>query len=239
MSQAIIETINISISYDGTSVIENFNFSCNIGEFVAIVGKSGAGKSSFLNVLAGFIPHTGEVKTTGSIGYVFQNYALFPWMTVEQNIRFGLEKLDRSEKKQRSEDILKRIDMLDYADRYPNQLSGGQIQRVALARALAPDPNVLLMDEPYGALDPLTRDKMQDWLASIWRESNKTILFVTHNIEEAIFLANRIIVIKDQKLVADIEVPFSYPRHNDLRFSEHFLDMKLAVLNYMENNSTS
>jgi len=183
------------------------------------------------------VPYEGEIEAPSSVGYVFQSYALFPWMTVKKNIEFGLNGLDKIERHKRVKQMLEQIDMAEYAKRYPSQLSGGQVQRVALARALAPNPAVLFMDEPYGALDHHTREKMQDWLLSVWKDTRKTVLFVTHYIEEAIFLADRIIVVNGKKFVADLAVPFSRPRDAEVRFSKTFLDMKHQVLEYMENGA--
>lgn len=229
----IIRVNDLSIYYESNCILRNVNFNCKNGEFVSVVGKSGIGKSSFLNALAGFIPYEGTISIPAKFGYVFQNFALFPWLTVKQNIEFGLEHLTSNEKYIRTKEMLEKIEMVNQSKYYPFKLSGGQIQRAALARALAPDPQVLLMDEPYGALDHHTRDKMQSWLLSIWNDLKKTVLFVTHYIEEAIFLADRVIVINNKKFVADIQIPFSRPRNEDLRFSEHFLDVKLSILNYM------
>jgi len=224
----------LSVSYGSFRALAEIGFECRAGEFVAIVGKSGGGKTSFLNALAGFIPYEGEVQAPERVGYVFQNYSLFPWMTVAQNIEFGLGPLPRSERKKRVTEILARIEMAEFRKRYPSQLSGGQIQRVALARALAPDPDLLLMDEPYAALDHHTRERMQDWLLAVLQETPKIVIFVTHFIEEAIYLADRIIVLKEKKFVSDLKTPFQRPRTREMRFSEQFLDMKQRVLSYME-----
>lgn len=237
MNKEYIKVDNVSISYGKYRALNKISFECRDGEFISIVGRSGSGKTTFLNALAGFVPYEGYIKMPKSIGYVFQQFALFPWMTVEKNIAFGLGYMSRLECKKRVDEMLKQVDMIDFKKRYPNQLSGGQVQRVALARSLAPNPDVLLMDEPYGSLDHHTRDKMQDWLLSIWKESRKTILFVTHYVEEAIYLSDRIIIIRDKKSVQNVQVPFSRPRTNELRFSERFLDMKLQILNFMENNN--
>ena len=237
MHKGYIMTENLTVSYQDTVILSDIHFTCSDSEFVAIVGKSGTGKSTFLKALADFIPYTGKIEMPESFGYVFQNYALFPWMTVETNIGFGLEGCSRSQRKKRVQEMLEKIEMTGYEKKYPAQLSGGQVQRVALARALAPDPEVMLMDEPYGALDHHTREKMQSWLLSIWKETQKTILFVTHYIEEAVFLADRIIVVSDKKFIADIPVPFSRPRSDQMRFSNDFLKTKFDVLEYMQETS--
>lgn len=234
-NQAQIRVTQLSVAYNDFIALDTIDFKCKDGEFVSLVGKSGTGKSTFLNALSGFVPYQGKVEIRASVGYVFQNYALFPWMNVEKNIEFGLAGMERSQRRRRVREMLERIEMAEYARRFPSQLSGGQVQRVALARALAPDPDVLLMDEPYGALDHHTRDKMQDWLLNVWNESRKTVLFVTHYIEEALFLSDRVIVIRNKGFVADVNVPFARPRCDDLRFSERFLDMKHTVLDYMQD----
>lgn len=235
MKQAnnIIEVEQLSIKYDDKSILKNVNFSCYAGEFVSIVGKSGTGKSSFLNALANFIPYTGHIKIPSDIGYIFQNYALFPWMTVEDNIGFGIENKSKSEKQNITKELLSKIDMNSFSQRYPSQLSGGQIQRVALARAFAKNPSIILADEPYGALDHHTRDKMHEWLLSILNKSIKTVIFVTHYIEEAIFLSDRVIVLKDSSFVANIEITFAKPRTNQLKFSADFIAMKEKILSFM------
>lgn len=233
MSPGVIEARGVSIAYGGFEALKDVDFTCRAGEFVAIVGRSGTGKTSFLNALAGLIPYEGEIEVREPVGYVFQHHALFPWMTVEKNIEFGVADRPSAERRQRVHEMLRRIELSEQARRYPSQLSGGQIQRVALARTLAPDPEILLMDEPYAALDHLTRERMQSWLLSIWQETGKTVLFVTHYIEEAVFLADRIVVVRDSRFVANLEVPFPRPRHEDIRFMERFLDVKHEVLAHM------
>jgi ABC-type nitrate/sulfonate/bicarbonate transport system ATPase subunit len=231
----VIEVSGLGISYGRRRVLDAVDFRCGHGEFVAIVGRSGTGKSSFLNAIADFIPYEGTIAVAATCGYVFQSFSLFPWMTVEDNIAFGLLSQPASLRRSRVGEMLARIEMSEYARRYPMQLSGGQVQRVALARALAPDPAILLMDEPYSSLDHLTREKMQSWLLSLWNEMRKTVLFVTHYIEEAIFLADRVVVLRDGRFVKDIAVPYSRPRHDDLRFTERFLDFKHLILDHMGN----
>lgn len=185
--------------------LKDIDLAVEKGEFVCLLGPSGCGKSTLLNAVAGFIlPSSGAVLVEGSEvsapgpdrGVVFQEYALFPWMTVFQNISFGLEiqGMPSDKRVQRVEDLLEKLGLTEFRERYPKDLSGGMRQRVAIARILAIDSPILLMDEPFGALDALTRRNLQDELLRIWKESGKTIIFVTHSIEESLYLADRIIV---------------------------------------------
>jgi len=185
--------------------LKDINLTVQQGEFVCLLGPSGCGKSTLLNAVAGFQPPSaGEIVIEGTQilepgpdrGMVFQEYALFPWMTVAQNIAFGLE-IQKKEKAEIDLTVNQLLDLLhlkDFRDRFPKDLSGGMRQRVAIARVLALDSPIMLMDEPFGALDALTRRNLQDELLRIWEKLNKTILFVTHSIEESIYLADRIVV---------------------------------------------
>ncbi len=231
MSQ--IEVKNLSVSYGHSTVLSGINFSAEKGEFVAIVGKSGSGKTTFLQALAGMILFSGEISIPFKRGMVFQNYAVFPWLTVSQNIIFGLDKCSKEEAAEIVSKNLQLAHLEEKRDVYPAQLSGGQIQRVALARSLAHDPDVLLMDEPYGALDAYTRDQMQEWLLDIWMKQRKTIVFVTHNIEEAIFLADRVVIIKDGRFTKEFNAAFHRPRREDLKFTSEFNRLKKNILDSM------
>jgi NitT/TauT family transport system ATP-binding protein len=195
------------------------------GQFVCLLGPSVCGKSTLLNAIAGFSPLTsGEIRMNGrpvvdpgpDRGMVFQEYALFPWMTVEQNIRFGLDikGVARAEADAVVARIAGKLGLSDFLGRFPKELSGGMRQRVAIARILALDPPVMLMDEPFGALDALTRRTLQDELLRIWAEYRKTIVFVTHSIEEAIYLADRIVVLtyRPGRMKRDLIVPLARPR---------------------------
>jgi NitT/TauT family transport system ATP-binding protein len=207
-AQICIEGIGKSfVSADGRSVeaLGSIDLEIGAGEFVCLLGPSGCGKSTLLNILAGFLaPSCGQVTMNGAPilgpgpdrGMVFQDYALFPWMTVAANVAFGLELkgLPRSEVGQRVDALLGMLRLREFADRFPKDLSGGMRQRVAIARILAVDPPILLMDEPFGALDALTRQSLQDELLRLWQQLGKTIVFVTHSIDEAIYLADRIVV---------------------------------------------
>ncbi|MGZ5802164.1 MAG: ABC transporter ATP-binding protein, partial [Burkholderiaceae bacterium] len=185
--------------------LKEINLEIPKGQFVCLLGPSGCGKSTLLNAVAGFsLPSTGSIVADGKLvtgpgperGMVFQEYALFPWMTVEENIAFGLEVkgMEKAAIHKRVSDLLDMLHLADFRNRFPKDLSGGMRQRVAIARVLALDSPIMLMDEPFGALDALTRRNLQDELLRIWAELKKTIIFVTHSIEEAIYMADRIVV---------------------------------------------
>jgi len=195
------------------------------GEFVCLLGPSGCGKSTLLNTIAGFIaPTSGQVTTQGKPvsdpgpdrGMVFQEYALFPWMTVAENIGFGLQiaKRPKAEIATKVDNLLDMLRLGDFRNRYPKDLSGGMRQRVAIARVLALDSPIMLMDEPFGALDALTRRSLQDELLRIWQQFGKTVIFVTHSIEESIYLADRIVVMtyRPGTIKRDLRVTLPRPR---------------------------
>jgi len=205
--------------------LQGIDLALERGQFTCLLGPSGCGKSTLLNAVAGFAPpSSGEILVDGrpvtgpgpQRGMVFQEYALFPWMTVEQNIRFGLEikRMRGPEIDRRVNDLLGLLSLADFRARYPKDLSGGMRQRVAIARVLALDSPILLMDEPFGALDALTRRTLQDELLRLWAELKKTILFVTHSIEEAIYLADRIVVMtyRPGTIKRDLPVEIARPR---------------------------
>ena len=196
------------------------------GQFACLLGPSGCGKSTLLNAVAGFsLPTSGSVEVDGrpvegpgpDRGMVFQEYALFPWMTVEQNVAFGLEirKRPAAEIREKVSSLLAMLNLSEFRDRYPKDLSGGMRQRVAIARVLALDSRILLMDEPFGALDALTRHNLQDELLRIWEAFRKTVLFVTHSIEESIFLADRILVMTYRPGTIKRDIAVTLPRPRD------------------------
>ncbi len=206
--------------------LQNIDLDIRKGEFVCLLGPSGCGKSTLLNAVAGFQPPTkGTVTVDGRTitepgpdrGMVFQDYALFPWMSVAQNVAFGLEikGMSKAEIAERVEWLLQKLHLQDFRNRFPKDLSGGMRQRVAIARVLALDSPILLMDEPFGALDALTRRTLQDELLRIWEEVGKTILFVTHSIEESIYLADRIIVMTYRPGTIKRDVLVDMPRPRD------------------------
>jgi len=201
------------------------------GEFVCMIGASGCGKSTLLRIIAGFEePTTGEVAIDGKPvtgpgsdrGMVFQDYALFPWMTVRQNISFGPRQrhLAREEIDKTTDEFVRMVGLERFADRYPNQLSGGMKQRVAIARVLANNANILLMDEPFGALDALTREQLQNELLQIWERTGVTTIFVTHSVEEAVLLADRVLVMSAGPGKIDSDFRIDLPRPRDVSSPE-------------------
>ena len=201
------------------------------GEFVCLLGPSGCGKSTLLNVIAGFLrPTSGRVVANGrevrdpgpDRAMVFQEYALFPWMTVWDNVAFGLELAGRgrAEIRQKVDAVLAKLTLTDFRGRFPKDLSGGMRQRVAIARCLVLDSPLLLMDEPFGALDALTRRSLQDELLRIWQEFRRTVVFVTHNIDEAVYLADRVVVMTYRPGTIKRDVPVALPRPRDPRSPE-------------------
>ena len=223
----------------GTVAIERIDLNVEAGELVCIVGASGCGKSTLLEIVAGLTePTSGEVRVDGKRvvgpgpdrGLVFQSYSLFPWRTVAENVAFGLE-LSGTPKKQiaaRVAELLEVMQLSDWAHARPHQLSGGMRQRVAIARSLATQPEVLLLDEPFGALDANTKGLMQEFLRSIWRQLGTTILMVTHDVDEALFLAQRIYVLASHpgRVKREIEVPFGSERDPVIRRDTRFLDLR-------------
>jgi len=212
-------------------------------EFVSIVGPSGCGKSTLLRVVAGLVePTSGEVLVNGrridgpgaDRGMVFQSYTLFPWLTVQGNVEFGsrLKAMDTGQRARLAREYIEMVGLVGFEHHYPKELSGGMMQRVAIARALANDPDVLLMDEPFGALDAQTRIIMQELLVGLWQRTPKTIIFVTHDIDEAIFLSQRVYIMTARpgriKQILDVNLP--HPRGLDAVTSPAFTEMKRAVL---------
>jgi NitT/TauT family transport system ATP-binding protein len=192
-------------------------------EFVAIVGPSGCGKTTILNMIAGFIPASaGEITLSGrhvsgpgpDRGVVFQSFALFPWKTVLENVAFGpkMRGAGKAEREKIAREYLALAGLAHAAERYPNELSGGMQQRVGVARALANEPDVLLMDEPFASVDAQTRMTLQEELTRIWQARRPTVIFITHDVNEAVFLANRVIVLSKGRLLAEIDVPLPRPR---------------------------
>ncbi len=214
------------------------------GEFVTVVGPSGCGKSTALNIAAGLIkPTSGEITVDGrgvdgpgpERGVIFQQYALFPWLTVRANVEFGLRLAHKraAERRQTAQHFIDLVGLAEFADSLPKVLSGGMKQRCAIARAYAVNPTILLMDEPFGALDALTRVQMQEQLLATWSRERRTVMFVTHDVDEAVYLANRVIVMASRpgRLYEIIPVDLPYPRTEAMRLSPEFAEIRKRVWN--------
>ena len=234
----------VDMHFGSVDVLRDVNLDVREGEFVCILGPSGCGKSTLLNIVAGFVaPSRGEVTIDGVrvVGpdprriFVFQERGVFPWLNVEQNIGFGLFRLTDGEKRQRIAHYVQLVGLQGFEKSYPRELSGGMKQRVEVARALAVNPDVLYLDEPFGALDSITRLQMRRELLRIWDAEKKTILFVTHDIEESVQLADRVVVMSQRpahirrEIIIDIPHPrdISSPRYIDLR-DQLFAEIGLA-----------
>jgi NitT/TauT family transport system ATP-binding protein len=219
-------------------------------EFAVIVGPSGCGKSSLLRLVAGLVePTHGEITLDGTPvtrpgkdrGMVFQSYTLFPWLNVRDNVEFGLRigGLEAEKRRHISDHFIKEVGLEGFESAYPKQLSGGMMQRVALARALANDPEILLMDEPFGALDSQTRSLMQELLLQIWENSQKTVLFITHDIDEAILLGDRVHVMtaRPGRIKERVEIDLARPRHVDLLTSPEFITLKRRIMGLIHDEA--
>ncbi|HYO79153.1 MAG TPA: ABC transporter ATP-binding protein [Thermoanaerobaculia bacterium] len=235
---------NVGMTFGSMRVLDDINLSVRDGEFVCLLGPSGCGKSTLLNIVGGFIvPMEGEVTIDGEQVsgpdprriFVFQERGVFPWLTVEQNIGFGLFRQPEAEKRERIAHYVQLVGLRGFEQAYPRELSGGMKQRLEVARALAVNPDVLYLDEPFGALDSITRLQMRRELLRIWQAEKKTILFVTHDIDESVQLADRVVVLSARpgrvQRVVDIDIPhprdLSDPRYLQLR-DEIFGEIGLA-----------
>ena len=225
-----------------TQALQPVDFEVRDNDFVTILGPSGCGKSTLLRIVAGLDHATsGRVLLDGvpvqgpgaDRGMVFQSYTLFPWLTIEQNIRFGLRErgMPEAQQKERAAYFIAKVGLRGFEQHFPKQLSGGMQQRTAIARALANDPKILLMDEPFGALDNQTRVLMQELLLGIWEAERKTVLFVTHDIDEAIFMANRVAVFSARpgRIKTGLAVDLPHPRHYTIKTSPEFMDLKARL----------
>ena len=222
-------------------------------EFITVVGPSGCGKSTLMNVLAGLeTPTSGTALVDGKPvtgpgpdrGVIFQQYALFPWLTVRKNVEFGLKTAGISAKERRAtaEKFIDMVGLTDFADALPKMLSGGMKQRCAIARAYAVNPSILLMDEPFGALDALTRVTLQGQLLDTWSREKRTVMFITHDVDEAVFLANRVVVMaaRPGRIHEIIDVDLPYPRTEEMRLSPEFSQLRNRVWHavYHQNSAT-
>jgi taurine transport system ATP-binding protein len=249
--EELISINDVDLEYQGKTggikALENINFNIYPGEFICVLGPSGCGKSTLLKILAGFIkPTSGSVKLDGNLiegtdwhrGVVFQNPPLYDWFSVRDNVAFGpkMRGIPKSQYTKLTDEYLKKVGLEDFADKKIYELSGGMKQRVSIARSLINDPEILLMDEPFGALDAFTRESVQDLTRKIWWETGKTIFFITHDVEEALLLASRIIVLSKHpgRVIEDISVKFSRriieEQETDIKFSNDFYKYREKLL---------
>jgi len=239
---------HVSLTFDTPKgklrVVDDVTYDINDGDFIAVIGPSGCGKTTMMSMLAGFQkPTTGKVLFDGAPvngpgperGVIFQEYGVFPWLTVKQNIAFGLQlkanHVALSERNQICEHYLALMGLTDFANSYPKHLSGGMRQRLAIARAYAVKPQFLLMDEPFGALDAQTRANMQNLLLHVLATEGKTVMLITHSVEEAIYLASRIVVVtaRPARIKEIIDVPFGYPRDESLQERGEFVALRSHI----------
>jgi NitT/TauT family transport system ATP-binding protein len=250
-----IEIENVSKMYNqGTTepveAVDDVSLSVREGEFVSIVGPSGCGKSTLLEMIAGLIPKTegsirvGEAEVEGprdEIGLVFQESSLYPWRTARKNVEFGLELLGvgKAERRQRAEEMIDLVGVGGFEDAYPDELSGGMQKRVAVARALAADPDIMLMDEPFGALDEQTRLFMGEELLRIWEETGKTIVFVTHSLQESVLLSDRVAVVSNRpgRIQDVVEIDIPRPREADVIGTDQFRTAQSRIWEIIKTES--
>ena len=240
---SILDIRRVSRTFPGGTVaLEATDLAVQENDFITILGPSGCGKSTLLRMVAGLdTPTTGSIELDGKPvttpgadrGMVFQSYTLFPWLTVLQNVCFGLreKRMALAEQHDVASGFIVKVGLKGFENHFPRQLSGGMQQRTALARALANDPRILLMDEPFGALDHQTRELMQELLQGIWEAERKTVLFVTHDIDEAIFMGNRVVVMSARpgRIKCDLPVAIEHPRHYSVKTTPAFMDLKARL----------
>lgn len=252
-----IKINDVSMSFKDNSgndvkALNHINLDIKKGEFISLLGPSGCGKTTLLRTIADLLePTSGKVRISGmtpkeirlqqKFGIVFQSPVLFEWRTVKKNVELPLEIMywSKSERSKQADKMLELVGLTKFADHYPKQLSGGMQQRVGIARAFGIKPNILLMDEPFSALDEFTKEKLHDDLLKMWRETNKTVIFVTHNIQEAVYLSDRVCVLSPHpgRLSAVVDIDLPRPRTIAMKDSQHFTELVSKVRNSFEGGS--
>ena len=253
ISSAFIDLRHIKLTYELGSrkleILNDLNLSIAEGEFICVLGPSGCGKSTLLKILAGYeIPEAGEIIIDGKthqgpnaeIGVVFQHANLFPWLSIEKNVEFGLKmkKMSKTQRRQLVSNYLDMVGLKEFATLLPHQLSGGMKQRAAIARSLVMNPKIILTDEPFAALDSITRQSIQGQLKQLWQQTNKTIFFITHDVDEAIFLGSRVILLngKPGKVMLDCENPLAskVKSESDFRDVEGYKEFRQTLMKALE-----
>ncbi len=216
---------------DGTHAVDDVSFNVSPGEFVSVVGPSGCGKSTLLRIASGLTAHSGGACSIdrSSIGYIFQDATLLPWRTVQKNVELNaeLQGMAKAERAQRAAEAIKLVNLEGHEAKYPKQLSGGMKMRCSVARSLMLKPKVFLFDEPFGALDEITRENLNTELIRLFQSGKFAGIFITHSIAEAVFLSTRVVVMSSRpgRIVADYDIPFSFPREHELRFTPEFAEL--------------
>lgn len=239
MAENILTVSNLTKSFGDLLVLDDVSFEVREKEFLCIVGPTGCGKTTFLNSLTGlYTANKGEILFRGEkinpqkhdLAYIFQEYSTMEWLTVEENVRFGLEikRYDKKVIKERVEEALEMVDLVKYRDFYPSQLSASMLQRVVIARAFAVQPQLLLMDEPYGQLDLQLKYKLEDELLELWKKTGTTVIFITHNIEEAVYLSDRILVLTNKPTHVKEFLDNDLPRPRKIT-SQEFVELRNKV----------
>jgi NitT/TauT family transport system ATP-binding protein len=242
-SETVISFADVSVRFGNVTAINAFSHSVESEEFVALVGPSGCGKSTVLRLASGLIPPTtGKIeRATDNVGYVFQDATLMPWRTVRKNVELlgELEGLSASERSRRADEVLELVGLLEFQDNYPLELSGGMKMRASLARSLLLDPHLFLFDEPFGALDQISRARLNEELMALYSSKLFASIFVTHSVDEAVFLGTRVLVMcaRPGKIVAEFSVPFDYPRDPAIRYGSEFTKVASAVSEALEEAS--
>ncbi|MEZ0600921.1 ABC transporter ATP-binding protein [Paraburkholderia sp. IW21] len=242
VNEPMIKLEGVGKSFGQLKVLQAVDLEVARGEFLVLLGASGCGKSTMLNMISGFEhPTEGRILVNGRVvkdvepacGMVFQQYALFPWKTVSENVEFGLKMrgVGKTERRNTARQFIEAVGLKGFEDSYPSTLSGGMKQRVSIARVLANDPDVMLFDEPFAALDAMTRQVLQEQLFSIYEKSGKTIVFITHSIDEALMLSTRMIVMgaKPGRIVQDIKNELPLPRTAEVQLSPNYLELKKSI----------
>ena len=236
VTAAVLSLTDIGLRYDtGTQALDGISLGLRAGEFVSVVGPSGCGKSTLLRLAAGLLAPTDGVveRSSDRIGFVFQDPTLLPWRTVRRNVELigELEGLSRDEREARAAKAIRRVGLADFAKHRPGALSGGMRMRVSLARTLTVQPDLFLFDEPFGALDEITRTRLGDDLQALFAADRFTALFVTHSVAEAVYLAGRVLVMSDRPghIVGEVDVPIPYPRPPELRYTAEFAELTAQV----------
>ncbi len=239
----LISFADVSVRFGDVTAVNAFSQTIEAGEFVSLVGPSGCGKSTVLRLASGLVPPTtGAIaRSTENVGYVFQDATLMPWRTVRKNVELlgELENLDNSERSRRADEVLELVGLSEFSEHYPLQLSGGMKMRASLARSLLLEPDLFLFDEPFGALDQITRARLNDELMALYASRRFGSIFVTHSVDEAVYLATRVLVMcaRPGKIVAEFAIPFDYPRDPSIRYSAQFTKIAGAVAEALEEAS--